>query len=57
MSDHAKEVSKLYCDYQIEKAKAPSQIHTVKSVFQKPKGIVTTGLSKAMLARQLAALF
>ena len=57
MSNHAKEVSKLYCDYQIKKAKAPLQIYTVKSISQKPKGIVTSGLSKAMLTRQLAALF
>lgn len=57
MSDHAKTVNKLYCDYEIKKAKTPSQIHTVKPISQKPKGIITSGLSKAMLARQLAALF
>lgn len=57
MSDHAKAVSKLYCDYEIKKAKLPSRIYTVKSISQKPNDIVTSGLSKAMLARQLAALF
>ena len=57
MSNHAKEVSKLYCDYEIKKAKLPSRIYTVKSISPKPNGIVTSGLSKAMLTRQLAALF
>lgn len=57
MSERAKAVSKLYCDYEVRKAKASSKTYAVRSVPQKPKGIVTSGLSKAMLARQIATLF
>lgn len=57
MSERAKAASKLYCNYEIRKAKSPSKTYAVRSSLQKSKGIVTSGLSKAMLARQIAALF
>lgn len=57
MSERAKAASKLYCDYEIRKAKAPSKTYAVRNSPQKSKGIVTSGLSKAMLVRQIAALF
>lgn len=44
-----------YCDYEIAKAKQPSRIYTVRT--QKPKGIKTHNMSKAMLAQQLTSLF
>lgn len=57
MSERAKAASKLYCDYEVRKAKAPSKTYAVRNSPQKSKGIVTSGLSKAMLVRQIAALF
>ena len=51
------EVHNAFCDYEIDKAKS-LRIRTVrKPLQQKPSGIRTSGLSKAMLARQLASLF
>lgn len=57
MSERAKAASKLYCDYEVRKAKALSKTYAIRSSPQKQKGIVTSGLSKAMLVRQMAALF
>lgn len=57
MSERAKAASKLYCDYEVRKAKAPLKTYAIRSSPQKQKGIVTSGLSKAMLVRQIAALF
>ena len=52
-----KEVHNAFCDYEIDKAKS-LRIRTVrKPLQQKPSGIRTSGLSRAMLARQLASLF
>lgn len=56
MSEKAKRVHKNYCDYEIAKAKSPSRIYSVKTNNAKPKGIRTSGLSKAMLIQQLATL-
>lgn len=57
MSEKAKEVHKAYCDYQIAKAKQPQRLYTVRREPKKKSGIRTSGLSKAMLAQQLASLF
>lgn len=57
MSEKAKAIHTAYCDYQIAKAKAPSRIYNVRDTQKKKLGIRTSGLSKAMLARQLASLF
>ena len=52
-----KEVHNAFCDYEVEKAKS-LRIRTVrKPTERKLNGIRTSGLSKAMLARQLASLF
>ena len=52
-----KEVHKAFCDYEVNKAKS-LQIKTVrKPTQQKPNGIRTSGLSRAMLAMELASLF
>ena len=52
-----KEVHNAFCDYEIDKAKS-LRIRTVrKPTERKLNGIRTSGLSKAMLARQLASLF
>lgn len=57
MSEKAKLIHNAYCDYEVAKAKAPSRIYSVRSeVTRKPKGIKTHNMSKAMIARQLAAL-
>ena len=48
MSEKQKAIHDAYCDYEIAKAKQPSQ---------KPKGIKTHNKSKAMLALELASLF
>lgn len=51
-----KQVHNEFCDYEVNKAKS-SRIRTVrKSAQQKPLGISTSGLSRAMLARELASL-
>lgn len=39
MSEHAKVASKLYCDYEVKKAKAPPKTYAVKNTSQKPKRI------------------
>lgn len=51
-----KEVHNAFCDYEVEKAKS-LRIRTVRPAHSKSKGICTSGLSKAMLARELASLF
>ena len=57
MNKKAKEVHKAFCDYEVEKAKS-LRIKTVrKPTEQKPNGIRTSGLSRAMLAMDLASLF
>ena len=57
MSEKAKVTHNAFCDYEIDKAKS-LRIKTVrKPTQQKLSGIHTSGLSKAMLARQLASLF
>lgn len=49
---------KDYCDYEIAKAKKPSRIYSVKTdSIRKPNGIRTSVLSKAMLAKMLAAMY
>ena len=57
MSEKAKSIHNAYCDYEIAKAKSPSRIYNVRDTQKKKLGIRTSGLSKAMLARQLASLF
>ena len=57
MSEKEKQVHKAFCDYEITKAKQP-RIRTYSTYKQrKPSGIRTSGLSKVILARQLASLF
>ena len=57
MSEKAKATHKAFCDYEIDKAKS-LRVKTVrKTTEQKPSGIRTSGLSKIILARQLASLF
>lgn len=57
MSEKQKTIHNAYCDYEVAKAKASSRIMSVRTeVTRKPKGIKTHNMSKAMLARQLAAL-
>ena len=58
MSEKAKTTHNAYCDYEVEKAKQPSRIYSVRSeVKRKPQGIKTYNMSRAILARQLASLF
>lgn len=52
-----KEVHDAFCDYEVAKAKSLCIKTVRKPTQQKPSGIRTSGLSKAMLARQLASLF
>lgn len=56
MSDKHKTIHNTYCNYQVEKASKPSRIYSVKAETKINKGIKTTGLSKAMLAKQLSML-
>lgn len=59
MSEKHEQVHTAYCDYQVTKASKPSRIYSVKGEANnknKIKGIKTTGLSKAMLAKQLSML-
>ena len=57
MSEKAKEIHNAFCDYEVEKAKS-LRIKTVrKPTEQKPNGIRTSGLSRAILAMELASLF
>lgn len=55
MSEKYKRIHNAYCNYQIAKASKPSRIYSVKAE-KSNKGIKTTGLSKAMLAKQLSML-
>lgn len=57
MSEKQKLTHNTFCDYEIAKAKRPSRIYTIRMENKTPSGIRTSGLSKVMLARQLAALF
>ena len=57
MSKKAKQIHNAFCNYQIAKANKPSRIYTVREQEQKPNGIRTSGLSRAMLAMDLASLF
>ena len=50
-----KQVHDDFCDYEVNKAKS-SRIRTVRTAQRKPLGISTSGLSRAMLARELASL-
>ena len=45
-----------YCDYQITKANKPVRIYSVKNRNNSTKGVKTSGLSKAMFAKQLSML-
>ena len=57
MSEKAKATHKSFCDYEVNKAKS-LRIRTVrKPTQQKPNGIRTSGLSRAMLVMELASLF
>ena len=57
MSEKAKATHNTFCNYEVEKAKS-LRIKTVrKSTEQKPNGIRTSRLSRAMLAMDLASLF
>lgn len=55
MSEKHKRIHNAYCNYQIAKANKPSRIYSVKAE-KSNKGVKTTGLSKAMLAKQLSML-
>ena len=55
-SEREKQIHTAYCDYQITKGNKPSRIYTVKAPQKKPQ-IRTFGLSKAVLAQQLASLY
>ena len=58
MNKKSKEVHNAFCDYEVERAnKKPSRIYTVREQKRKPLGIRTSGLSRAMLAMDLASLF
>lgn len=56
MSEKHKQIHTAYCNYQIAKASKPSRIYSVKAEIKSNKGIKTTGLSKAILAKQLSML-
>ena len=57
MSEKEKQVHDAFCNYEIAKANQP-RIRPYSGVKQrKPNGVRTSGLSKAMLAMQLASLF
>jgi hypothetical protein len=57
MSEKAKQVHTVYCDYEVAKASRSSRIYSVKPKRKRKSGIKTHNMSKAMLARQLALLF
>ena len=57
MSEKAKVTHKACCDYEVSKAMQPLRIYSIRELQRKPSGIRTSGLSRAMLARQLASLF
>lgn len=56
MSDKYKTIHNAYCNYQVAKSSKPSRIYSVKTEIKSNKGVKTTGLSKAMLAKQLSML-
>lgn len=58
MLEKQKQIHTAYCNYQVTKASKPSRIYAVKGENNKNKikGVKTTGLSKAMLAKQLSML-
>lgn len=57
MSEKQEQIHTAYCNYQVTKASKPSRIYAVRGKNNKnKKGIKTTGLSKAMLAKQLSML-
>ena len=51
-----KEVHNEFCDYEVNKAKSLRIRSVRKPAQRKPLGISTSGLSRAMLARELASL-
>ena len=57
MSEKAKAIHNNFCNYEIAKAKNGSRIYSVRAETQKPQGIKTHNMSKAMLAQMLASLF
>ena len=57
MSEKAQVTHKAFCDYEVSKAMQPLRIYSIRELQRKPSGIRTSGLSRAMLARQLASLF
>ena len=57
MNKKAKDVHNAFCDYEVAKAKSLCIKTVKKATERKLNGIRTSGLSKAMLARQLASLF
>ena len=57
MSEKAKQIHVIYCDYEVTKASKPSRIYSVRTETRKPHGIKTHNMSKAMLAQTLASLF
>ena len=50
-----KQVHNEFCDYEVNKAKS-LRIRTVRTTQRKPLGISISGLSRTMLARELASL-
>ena len=59
MIERAKQVHKAFCDYEVAKANQRTRVRTYSTIYKqrKPNGIRTSGLSKAMLAMELASLF
>lgn len=57
MSEKSKMIHKKYCNYEVDKAKAPSKIYSVKAAPKRQNGIRTSGLSKAILAQMLLATY
>ena len=57
MTHKTKQAHKAFCDYEVSKAMQPLRIYSIREPQRKPSGIRTSGLSKAMLARQLTSLF
>ena len=58
MKERAKQVHNSFYDYEIAKANQRIRLRTYSAYKQqKTLGIRTSGLSKAMLAMQLASLF
>ena len=57
MSERAKATHNTYCNYEVSKAMQPLRIYSIRELQRKPSGIRTSGLSRAMLAMNLASLF